>query len=266
MQEYRRITRACAKRDWDATTHDEALARHRSSHLLRRFLNDASLDHCYAGANRLDRARDRPQGAPGAGPHVLGNFHIRAPAARRAWLWRDTGEIDPAWDGFTIDWMVAEGPRRQGHHSDLQVSHADVLHDHDDAWLPTAEDYAELANQHDKEWMQRACDAVAVAVQEAQAHRGELIAVDIDKVSAAVAQDFGVSVTVVEEYAERWIIVDRLDTDKQPVDASTALVLAEAAFVGVTDEDIQAIFERTEILDGRYVIDPGRVYAWCAIV
>ena len=162
--------------------------------------------------------------------------------------------------------MIAEGPRRQGHHSDLQVSHADILYDPNDGWLPTEEDYADLADQHESEWMQRACDAVAIAVQEAQAHRGELIAVDIDKVSAAVAQDFGVSVTVVEEYAERWIIVDRLDTDKQPVDDSTALVLAEAAFAGVKGEDIQAVLERTEILDGRYVIDPGRVYAWCALV
>jgi hypothetical protein len=105
-----------------------------------------------------------------------------------------------------------------------------------------------------------------IAVQEAQTHRGELIAVDIDKVSAAVAQDFGVSITVVEEYAERWIIVDRLDTDKRPVGDSTAVALAEAAFAGVKDEDIQVIFERTEILGGRHVIDPGRVYAWCAIV
>lgn len=266
MQEYRRITRACAKRDWDAGTHDEVLARHRGSHLLRRFLGDESLDHCYVGANRLDRARDRPQGAPSAGPHVLGNFHIKAPAARRAWLWRDTGELNLDASRLRIDWMVAEGPRRRGHHSDLQVSHADILHDPNDAWLPTEDDYADLADRHEGEWMQRACDAVVVAVQEAQAHRGELIAVDIDKVSAAVAQDFGVSVTVVEEYAERWIIVDRLDTDKRPVDDRTALTLAEAAFEGVSDEDIQAIFERTEILDGRHVIDPGRVYAWCALV
>jgi hypothetical protein len=43
-----------------------------ASHLLRRFLNDANVDHCYAGANRLDRALDRPAGAPGAGSHVLG--------------------------------------------------------------------------------------------------------------------------------------------------------------------------------------------------
>ncbi len=200
------------------------------------------------------------------GPHVLGNFHIKAPAARRAWLWRDTGERAFIPSSLRIDWMIAEGPRRRGHHSDLQVSHADILHDPDDAWLPTDEDYADLADQHEREWMQRACDAVVIAVQEAQAHRGELIAVDIDKVSAAVAQDFGVSVTVVEEYAERWIIVDRLDADKRPVGDSTAVALAEAVFPGVKDEDIQAVFERTEILDGRYVIDPGRVYAWCAII
>jgi hypothetical protein len=191
--EYRRVTRACAKRDWNATGHDEVLARHGGNHLLGRFLNDHSLDHCHAGANRLDRARDRPRGAPAAGPHVLGNFHVKAPAARRAWLWRDTGELDPAASQLKIDWMVAEGPRRQGHHSDLQLSHADILYDPDDTWLPTAEDYADLADKHEKEWIQRARQAVVRAAHEAQAHR-------------------------------------------------------------------------PAILDGRHVIEPGRVYAWCAVV
>jgi ribulose kinase len=162
--------------------------------------------------------------------------------------------------------MVAEGPRRQGHHSDLQVSHADILHDPGDAWLPTAEDYADLADQHEQEWVQRACEAVAIAVHTAQAHRGELIAVDIDKVSASVAQDFSVSVTVIEEYAERWIVIDRLDTDKQPVGRGTAVALANAAFDGVKEDDIEEVFEQTEILGGRHLIDPGRAYAWCAVV
>jgi hypothetical protein len=266
MQEYRRVTRACASRDWDARTHDEVLADHKGNPLLGRFLNDDSLDYCHAGANQLDRARDRPRGAPGAGSHVLGNFHVKAPAARRAWLWRDTGELDPAWAPFTIDWMVAEGPRRQGHRSDLQASHADILHDPDDIWLPTADDYADLADQHASVWVKRACEAVALATHTAQAHRGELIAVDIDKISASVAQDFGISVTVIEEYAERWIIIDRLDTDKQPVERAVAVALADAAFDGIKDDDIEEIYEQTEILAGRHRIDPGRAYAWCAIV
>ncbi len=266
MQEYRRITRACATRDWNARTHDEVLARQRGNHLLGRFLSDDSLDHCYAGANLLDRARDRPRGAPGAGPHVLGNFHVKAPAARRAWLWRDTGELDEAASVLKIDWMVAEGPRRRGHHTDLQLSHADILYDPDDAWLPTEEDYADLADKHDAGWIERACEAVALAVREAQARRGELIAVDIDKVSASVAQDFGVSITVMEEYAERWVIIDRLDTGRQPVDHETAYTLADAAFDGIRDDDVEEVFEKTEILGGRHVIDPGHAYAWCAIV
>jgi hypothetical protein len=62
VREYRRITRACAARDWNARTHDEVVALRKGSHLLGRFLGDDSLDHCYAGPNRLDRARDRPRG------------------------------------------------------------------------------------------------------------------------------------------------------------------------------------------------------------
>jgi len=266
VQEYRHITRACAKRDWNASTHNEALSRHGSNHLLRRFLTDDSLDYCYAGSNLLDRARDRPRGAPGPGPHSLGNFHIRAPAARRAWLWRDTGELDPAASLLKIDWMIAEGPRRQGDRTDLQASHADILHDPHDTWLPDEDDYAHLMAETDKRWIERACDAVALAVQEAQAHRGELIAVDIDKLSASVAQDFGVSITVVEEYAERWVIIDRLDADSQPVDDDTAYALADTAFVGVPYDEVEEVFAKTEILDGRHVIDPGRVYAWRAVV
>jgi hypothetical protein len=266
VQEYRRITRACAQRDWNATTHEEVLARHRGNRLLGRFLSDDSLDYCHAGPNRLDRARDRPQGVPSAGPHVLGNFHVKAPAARRAWLWRDTGELDPAASRLKIDWMVAEGPRRQGHHTDLQRSHADILYDPDDAWLPTEEDYADLADWHEAGWTERAREAVVLAARQAQARRGELITVDIDKVSASVAQDFGISITVIEEYAERWVIIDRLDTDRQPVDYRTAFALADAAFDGVKDDDVEEISEKTEILDGRHVIEPGRVYAWCAVV
>ena len=264
--EYRRITRSCATRDWSSGTHDEVLARHRGSHLLQRFLTDRSLDHCHAGANVLDRARDRPKEALGPGSHVLGNFHVKAPAARRAWLWRDTGELAPAWEGFTIDWMIAEGARRQGDRTDLQLSHADILHDHHDTWLPIEEDYAELADEHEKRWIDRARQAVRLAVDEAQEHRGQLIAVDVDQVSASVAQDFWVSITIMEEYAERWVIVDRLGTDKRPVDLDTAWALADTAFDGIDDEDVTEILQKTAILDGAYVIDPGRAYAWSAIV
>jgi hypothetical protein len=268
--EYRRITRACAKRDWNVSTHDEVLARNRGNHLLRRFLTDKSLDHCYAGTNVLDRARDRVRGAPGPGPGVIGNFHIRAPAARRAWLWRDTGELDPAWKEFTIDWLIAEGPRRQGHHSDLQVSHADIIRDPDDRWQPAEVDYADLADEHEKRWIERARQAVRLAVQEAQAHRGQLISVDIDRVAASVAQDFSedfsVRVDVIEEFAERWIVVDRLGVDKRPVDPDTAYALAGAAFDGIGEADITEVLQKTTILDGAHVIDPGRVYAWSAIV
>ncbi len=218
----------------------------------------------------MDRARDRSRGAPGAGPHILGNFHIRAPAARRAWLWRDTGELDPAWDQLTINWMIAEGPRRQGHHSDLQQSHADILFDPDDTWLPTRDDYRGLAIAHDNTWIQRACQAVGLAVHEAQERPGRLIPVDIDRVAASVAQDFpedvSVKVDVVEELSERWIMVDRLATNKRPVPHRTAYALADAAFDGIGDEDVTEILQKTTILDGRHVIDPGRVYAWCAIV
>jgi hypothetical protein len=242
------------------------VSRHRGNHLLQRFLTDTSLDHCYAGANVLDRARDRPRGTPGAGPHVLGNFHVRRPAGLRAWLWRDTGELDPAWKGFKIDWMIAEGPRRHGHPSDLQVSHADILYDPNDKWLPTRGDYRVLAIAHNATWIQRARQAVRLAVEEARAHRGALIPVDIDKVSASVAQDFSVRVDVVEELAERWIVIERLASSRKPVAYEAAYALADAAFAGIDDEDITEIFEKTRILDGAYIIDPARVYAWSAIV
>lgn len=154
MGEYRRITRACAKRDWRASTHDEVLAQHDGSHLLQRFLTDKSLDHCYAGSNVLDRARDRLRGAPSPGPGIIGNFHIKAP----------------------------------------------------------------------------------------------------------------VTVDVVEELAERWIIVDRLATNRKPVAYETAYALADAAFDGIDDEDVAEVLQKTTILDGAHVIDPGRVYAWSAVV
>jgi hypothetical protein len=93
-----------------------------------------------------------------------------------------------------------------------------------------------------------------------------MIAVDIDKVSASVAQDFGVSITVMEEYSERWVVIDRLDKGRQPVDHETAYTLADAAFDGVKDDDIEEVFEKTEILGGRHVIEPGTSYAWSAVV
>ena len=84
--------------------------------------------------------------------------------------------------------------------------------------------------------------------------------------TAKLREIYGVSITVLEEYAERWVIIDRLDTYKQPVDHDTAYALADAAFDGVPYGDVEEIFERTEILGGRHVIEPGHVYAWCAVV
>jgi len=256
--EYRRITAACAARDWVSSSHDDVVSRHKGDHLLRRFLTDKSLDHCYAGSNVLDRARNRPKGAPAAGPHVIGNFHIRRPAARRAWLWRDTGELDPAWKDFKIDWMIAQGARRYGHPSDLQVSHADMLYDPHDRWRPGEVDYDDLAREHERAWAELARHAVRLAVHEAQAHRGALIPVDIDKVSASVAQGFSVGVDVVEELAERWIVIERLAGNRKSVAYEVAYALADAAFDGIDDDDVTEILQKTTILDGAYVIDPGR--------
>jgi hypothetical protein len=103
-------------------------------------------------------------------------------------------------------------------------------------------------------------------VREAQSHRGELIAVDIDKVSASVAQDFSVKVDVVEDLAERWIIIERLADNRKPVVHTVAYTMADAAFDGIDDGDITEIFQKTTILDGTYTIDPALVYAWSAIV
>lgn len=263
--EYRRITRACAARDWDASTHEEVVAGNKGNHLLKRFLGDDTHDACHAGKNTMDRARD----CSGPGGHIIGNLHVKAPAARRAWLWRDTGELDPFGKEAKIDWMIAEGPRKKGHSSDLQASHIDILCDSNDTWLPTtAEDYADLAVEHDKGWIGRAREAVAVAVQEAEQHRDTLIEVDIGKVNAQVAQAGGVelevSVAVLEVYAERWIIISRLDKKHKPVTEEEATALALAAFDD--EHEIQEIAELTTILDGAVEIDPGRFYAWTAIV
>lgn len=265
MSEYRRITQSCCERDWNAATHDEVVAKNPGNELLGRFLDKGSIDSCHAGGNVLDRSRDSPKGQS-PGPHAIGNLHVKAPEARRAWLWRDTGELDSAVGDLTIDWMIAEGPRRRGERSDLQESHADILFDPDDTWLPTEDDYAALADHIAHGWIDRASDAIAHAARVAEANRGEMIPVDIDQIDASVAQSHGITITIVEEYAERWVIIDRLRTDKQVVDYEEAFLLATAAFHGIPDEDIEEIFETTEILDGRELIEPAKSYAWCAVV
>jgi len=108
---------------------------------------------------------DRSRACPSPGPHIIGNFHIKGPAARRAWLWRDVGDVDPLGVVETIDWMIAEGPRRRGHRSDLQTSHVDVLCDRADSWLPKAADYEDLIEVHEAGWIDRARDAIRDAVE-----------------------------------------------------------------------------------------------------
>jgi hypothetical protein len=282
MTLYRRVTRACAKRDWSpATSHDEVLSRHRANHVLLRFLDTRTpLDYCYPVGTRMDRSRD----CRSPGPHILGNFHIKAPAARRAWLWRDTGELDPIGSETTIDWMVAEGARRSGEASDLQNSHADLLCDPDDGWLPSQEDYDDLVEAHDAGWLLRAQDAVTATVKQAEANRNELIPVAIESATAhltqgeavvveadppAEAEDAAVadvSAMVFEDYSERWFIVERLRSDKSLITYEEAVALAAAAFPDIDDDDIQELFEETSILDDRFIIRPAIHYAWCAVV
>jgi hypothetical protein len=263
--EYRRITRACAVADWSASNHDEVIAKHGGNHLLDRFCNDESLDYCHAGNNVMDRARV----CKGPGPHVIGNFHVKAPEARRAWLWRDTGELDPIGEIATIDWMIAEGARRRGERTDLQEVRKSLLCDPDDSWLPTELDYDDLIEVHDGGWLDRARDAVREAVTHAEDNRREVIEVDIDKVNAVVAQDEGVEVevraAVIEDYSERWFILDRLRPDMSVVPYEEAVALADAAMEGIPDDDIEELFERTELLNDTLVIEPARHYAWCAV-
>jgi hypothetical protein len=154
----RRVTCACAVADWSCQTHDEVVDIHASHPTLARFLDlDRPLDHCHRGRNLMDRSRD----CDGPGPHSIGNLHIKAPAARRAWLWRGTGELDPLGDELTLDWMIAERARRRGDpRTDLQATHIHLLCDPDDTWLPTVTDYLDLAAWLDAGWLDRARDAV----------------------------------------------------------------------------------------------------------
>jgi hypothetical protein len=270
MSQQRRVTRACAERDWIVSTHDEVVANNQADDLLQLFLNKSSLAYCHRGRNRMERSRWVPKGAPRPGPHMLGNMHIKAPAARRAWLWRDTGELDPAGKLFTLDWMIAHGARRQGHSTDLQESHKDILLDSHDTWLPTTDDYADLAAEVDAERLRLAMEAVSNASQDAQAHPGQLVRANTAPVIASVGQEHAVpvqiSVGVIQDYSERWIIIGRLDANNQPVDEDVALVLAQAGFEEVDEDDIEQVYRLTKILDGAHTIDPGRVYAWTALV
>lgn len=264
--QYRRVTRACADADWRLVTHDDVVAGNRGNHLLQRFLDTkTSLDYCHSGANVMDRARD----CSGPGPHMIGNFHIKHPEARRAWLWRDTGELDPLATIASIDWMIAEGPRRQGHRTDLQVAREPILCDPNDTWLPTEEDYVDLAEEHDGGWLDRARAAIREAVARAEENRREVVIVDIDKVNAAVAQDQGVPIeiaaAVVEDYSERWFIVERLRADGSVVPYEEAAALADAAMDGIADDDIEELFERTELLNDALLIEPAKHYAWCGL-
>jgi hypothetical protein len=263
--QYRRITCACAAADWSAATHKEAVEKNGGNHLLKRFLNDDSLDYCHAGNNVMDRARD----CSGPGPHQIGNFHIKRPEARRAWLWRDTGELDPIATVATVDWMIAEGARREGHRTDLQEARQDLLCDPDDTWLPTDTDYEDLIEVHDQGWIDRARVAVREAVVEAEDNRREVVRVDIDKVNASVAQDEGVpvevSASVIEDFSERWFIVDRLRPDGSVVPSEEAATLAFAAMEGISDEDIEEIFEQTALLNDTILIEPAKHYAWCGV-
>ena len=56
--------------------------------------------------------------------------------------------------------------------------------------MPARADYADLADRHEKLWLDRARQAVRLAVREAGEHPGRMVPVDIDKVSASVAQDW----------------------------------------------------------------------------
>lgn len=267
---YRRVTRACAASDWKAETHDQVLAKHKGNHLLQRFINvKTSLDYCHAGDNVMDRSRD----CDGAGPHILGNFHIKAPEARRAWLWRDTGELDPIGTITTIDWMVAEGARRRGDATDLQNVRRDLLCDPEDKWLPTEDDYIDLVEVHDAGWLDRARDAVRTAVAKAKADTNELVHVDLEKANAAVAQAGGIPIEVkagvIDEFSERWFYVERLREDGTLITYEEALALMSAAMEGAAPDDIEELFESTVVnlfLNEQMIIEPAKHYAWLGII
>jgi hypothetical protein len=158
-------------------------------------------------------------------------------------------------------------PTTPGHRTDLQQSRKQLLCDPKDTWLPTGDDYEDLAVEHDG-WLDRARAAVREAVARAEDNRRELVRVDVDKVNGAVAQDEGVpvevSAAVMEDYSERWFILDRLRPDGSVIPYEEAVALADAAMDGIPDDDVQELFERTELLDGQ-LIEPARHYAWCGV-
>jgi len=239
MSEYRFITRACARRDWGCETHAEVEKGNRNDPLFKAF-QGRELASCFTTRGSMDRSRDLPKNWPTPGPHALGNLHLKAPAAQRAWLWEDTGERLDSYEELEhvqIYWMVAKGARRRNHSSDLQKSHEDILFDPDDQWLPSKEDYGDLVARHVEAWQSRAEDAIRQAAEAAASHPDELIEVDIDRIAAHVIHEEisdepspEVSVGVVETASTRYVSISYRYHDQTVLPEEDAFALALAAF------------------------------------
>lgn len=240
--------------------------------MLERFLDVArKLNTCFVGDNVLDRARDAPKGP--RGNHVIGNLHVRGPQGqRRGWLWDDTGELlDGGLGDARIIWLIASGPRRQGHPSDLQEARKDILHAADDAiWLPTAHDYKDLFEALDDDWLDRAVVAVAHAVSERPLHAGEHRSIGSIGLELAIfegsTETIQVEIGVFQEYRERFVTVAMRRDTGAAVSEADALALATVAFPADLVDEIHQVARRTHLSDHGIAIDPGRVWAWTATV
>ena len=256
--EYRRVTLECAGRDWaGCRRHDDVIRLHAGEDLIRQFERQNTATW-YTQAALRERTRDAPARGPRPGTRPIGQCKV---TGFRSWIWKDDGSVFDL-DGFDeadINWMIAYGNRRRGDRSDLQVSHAFVLHDPEDSWRPVKDDYVELLHVHNSGFTDRAANAVAAAIEEAEMAHNTVVPIVSPELDGTVIQEHDheedLEGVVIVEINELWVILKNTRPNGRFMTYEDAITIAGLAFPEGVEPQIA--FEDEQIRGGLYSTDPA---------
>lgn len=220
-----------------------------------------------ASSSMRDRRVGRKSRAPRPGPRTIGQVKINTPALR-AWVWEDDLSVIQESLGKPHYWMIAVGKRsKDSPQHDLQEIGKSILHDPDDSWRPTLDDYRELQAHLAEEYRRANREAIYSARKEAHTNRNEAVSVSLQDHSAEIAEEYIADTNhqgvVIEFFSIRFFMVSVHYRDGTYVPMSELEALASIAFDDLPDHFEWGLTNEDPDVDG-LTLDRERAVCFAA--
>lgn len=266
------ITGACAKKFLGASSGLDAFNNVEFAPVLRAYKKQKPETWFTTEGGEDSGRRDRHAGLgkrqKRPGPRSIGQVKIVTPA-QRAYVWEDDWSVIGEDLGKPYYWLIAVGKRQKdSQQHDLQEVAKPILHDPDDGWRPTLDDYKVLAADLLEAERRQNIAAIHQARDDAHAHRNTIIPVELSDLAAELTEEHYAETdlqgAIVEHFSVRFFIISLHYSDGTTIPEPVLEDLASFAFDDLPEKVRWGVYEDPATTVEGYLLDPSKVICYAA--